>query len=126
VCLLLLLLVTKQLTKIRGRKENSRTNFDTLNKTKTKKNWRFCFDSAEKRETKTTLLLLIVTAMDVDSDDDEEIIAERGTIAYSIIFLFFHARAYILLFLSSSHSTTTKGKAAIFERQRTTRGKIKF
>ena len=33
--------------------------------------------------------------MDVDSDDDEEIIAERGTIVYSIIFLFFHdARVY--------------------------------
>ena len=48
--------------------------------------------SAEKRETNrtltpiTTLSSHTTATMDVDSDDDDEIIAERGTIAYILIF----------------------------------------
>jgi hypothetical protein len=53
--------------------------------------------------------------MDVDSDDDDEIIAERGTSACILIFFTTRARVYTSFSLISSHSTTTKGKAAIFE-----------
>ena len=72
------------------RREKSQTNFtefgvrdfDTLNTPKRK--WTKQKLSAETRETNRTLtpittLSSYMTAMDVDSDDDDEIIAERGT-----------------------------------------------
>ena len=83
-------LTTKQPNK--GEKEkNSQTNFDTLNTLKRK--WTKRKNSPQRRERRIGLLHLlllshhIMTAtMDVDSDDDDEIIAERGTIAYILIF----------------------------------------